>query len=70
MTTDVIQGQAKNGTIIINCLPTGYYITNDCTNCHATASAGLTDTMVESKYDNRFDDLSYYGGISGTVIGS
>ena len=60
MTTDVIMGQSKNGTIITQCLPTGYYSTNDCVNCHPTAKSGLVDTVIEAQYTDKFDENTYY----------
>jgi hypothetical protein len=68
--TDVIKGNGKNGTIIVSCLPTGFYKTNDCVTCNPTAYNSPTETLIENKYADRFDDPSYYYGIgNSTVVG-
>lgn len=69
-TSDVISGTSKNGTIVVSCLPTGRYKTNDCAVCNPTAFDGPSDTLVETKLQDRFDDPSYYYGIgSSTLVG-
>lgn len=55
----------KNGTLLVSCTRTGEYST---INTYVQNSPTIAD--IESKYDNRFDDPSYYFGISGSgVIG-
>lgn len=56
----------KNGTIIVSTKPTGSK-ESDNLNTYVSNQPEIGD--IEFKYDNRFDDPSYYGGISGTVIG-
>lgn len=57
MTSDVISISTigKYGTIIASCLPTGRYSKDDQ---HTKNSP--SDTSVETKYSNRFDDKTYY----------
>lgn len=59
-TSDVINGTAKNGTIVVSCLPTGYYKTNDCASCNPTAKTGQADSVTETQLTDRFDDPTYY----------
>jgi hypothetical protein len=51
-TTDV-----KNGTCVVSCTRTGEYSTIDTFTINSP-----TMTSIESKFDNRFDDPSYYYG--------
>lgn len=53
----------KNGTLLVSCTRTGEY---SLSNAYVKNTPTITD--IESKYDNRFDDPSYYygsGGIDG-----
>jgi hypothetical protein len=47
----------KNGTLLISCTRTGEYSTIDT---YVKNTPTITD--IESKFDNRFDDPSYYYG--------
>jgi len=66
---DIIAGLIKNGSVIVSCLPTGRYFKLDDDVLYTP-----TIEEIEFKYDNRFDDPSYYygGGASdgGTYTGS
>lgn len=53
----------KNGTLLVSCTRTGEYST---INTYVKNTPILTD--IESKFDNRFDDPSYYYGIGGSGI--
>lgn len=48
----------KNGTIVVSTLTTGEYST-----INTYVKNTPTITAIENKYDNRFDDPSYYYGI-------
>jgi hypothetical protein len=55
----------KNGTSVVSCTFTGEYGTLD-----TYVSNIPTITDIQDKYDNRFDDPSYYYGIGdGTLVG-
>lgn len=45
----------KNGTIVSTCTFTGYY---DTINTYSTNTPTISD--IESKYDDKFDDITYY----------
>lgn len=47
----------KNGTLLVSCTRTGEYST---INTYIKNTPTLTD--IQSKFDNRFDDPSYYYG--------
>jgi hypothetical protein len=71
MTADVVQksistNDIKHGTIVVSTKPTGS-TPEDKINTYVSNKPVIAD--IEAKYDGRFDDPSYYGGISGTVIG-
>lgn len=53
----------KNGTCLVSCTRTGEYSTVD-----TFAKNSPTITSIQSKFDNRFDDPSYYYGIGGSGI--
>lgn len=53
----------KNGSVVVSCTKTGEY---SLLNTHVNNSPSISD--IESKYDNRFDDPSYYYG-GGNVDG-
>jgi hypothetical protein len=57
--TNAVSGVAtiKNGTLVVSCLQTGMFKTN---NTYVVNTPTISD--IESKYDNRFDDPSYYYG--------
>ena len=55
----------KNGTLILSVSRTGYYDKSD-TYVINTPAIG----SIENKYDNRFDDITYYTLGSGTLIGA
>jgi len=64
--TNVVSGveTSNNGFVIVTTLRTGEY-----------KSLGAFDTSIgystlESKYTNRFDDITYYTLGSGTLIGA
>lgn len=55
----------KNGTVIVSCLRTGEYSTLET---YVKNVPTISD--IENKYDNRFDDPSYYyGNGGGNVLG-
>jgi hypothetical protein len=55
----------KNGTVLVSCTFTGEYSNSD-TSVKNTPAIG----DIEDKYDNRFDDPSYYYGIgNATLVG-
>lgn len=47
----------KNGTALVSCTKTGEYSTLD-----TSVNNSPTIADIQSKYDNRFDDPSYYYG--------
>ena len=53
----------KNGTLIVSATRTGEY---SLSNTYVKNTPTMTD--IESKFDNRFDDPSYYYGIGGATI--
>ena len=56
----------KNGTMLVGTSSTGTYSTRD-------TYVKNTPTMntIENKYDNRFDDPSYYYGMgNSTIVGA
>lgn len=55
--TNVVSGveTPKNATCVVFCQRTGEYATSDST---YETSVGYTD--LESKYTNRFDNITYY----------
>lgn len=54
----------KNGTLLVSCALTGKY---SLSNTYVKNTPTITD--IESKYDNRFDDPSYYYGSGGGADG-
>ena len=55
----------KNGTIVVTTTKTGQ---NSKIDTYVKNTPTITD--IESKYDERFDDPSYYYGIgSATIVG-
>jgi hypothetical protein len=64
MANDIIKAISenllKNGTTIVTCSNTGKY---SVLNTYVKNTPTITD--IESKYDNRFDDPSYYHGADG-----
>jgi len=55
----------KNGTLVLYCTKTGFYkVENTYVNNLPSISA------IEDKYDDRFDDLSYYTLGQNTLIGA
>lgn len=67
MAIDIIKAisanELKNGTTVVTCSRTGNY---SVLNTYAKNTPTITD--IEEKFDNRFDDPSYYYG-SGSVDG-
>lgn len=47
----------KNGTVVVSCLKTGEYKTQDDHVINTPILSAITD-----KYNNRYDDPSYYYG--------
>lgn len=69
MAIDVIKSKVanpiKNGTLIVSCSRTGNY---SLSNLYVSNLPTITD--IENKYDDRFDDPSYYyGNGGGNVLG-
>ena len=55
----------KNGTAVVSTTFTGQYSTLDT---YVKNTPTISD--IENKYDNRFDDITYYTIGSGTIIGA
>lgn len=55
----------KNGTTVVGTTFTGEYSTLDT---YVKNTPTIAD--IENKYDNKFDDISYYTIGSGTIIGA
>ncbi len=55
----------KNGTAVVTTTFTGEYSTLDTYVVNTPTIAS-----IESKYDNRFDDTTYYTIGSGSIIGA
>lgn len=53
----------KNGTIVVSCTKTGEY-----SELNTYVINNPTLNAIESKYDDRFDDPSYYYGIGNNDI--
>lgn len=53
----------KNGTLVVSATRTGAYKVN---NTYVINTPALIN--IQSKYDDRFDDPSYYYGIGGATI--
>ena len=53
----------KNGTVVVSCKKTGLS-DKDLLNTYVKNTPTIND--IESKYDNRFDDPSYYYGCCTT----
>ena len=65
ITKAISSNELKNGTTIVTCSRTGNY---SLLNTYVKNTPSLTD--IENKFDNRFDDPSYYYGIgNSTVVG-
>jgi hypothetical protein len=61
----IVDQPIKNGSTIVGCAPTGRYSE---LNTNVTNKPSI-DTIA-SKYDNRFDDRTYYqGGGGGSING-
>lgn len=57
----------KNGSAVVGCKVTGFS-SNDLLNTYVLNTPSID--QIESKYDSRFDDPSYYYGLGNeTVIG-
>lgn len=54
----------KNGTVVVSTTVTGEYSTLD-----TVVKNSPTISDIENKYDNRFDDITYYTIGSGTILG-
>jgi len=52
----------KNGTTVVQCRVTGFN-NHDTYNQHVKNTPVIAD--IQAKYDNRFDDPSYYYGSGG-----
>jgi len=67
MANDIIKSKSgeaiKNGTIVTTCSFTGNYKT---INSYVNNSPVITD--IQSKYDEKFDDPSYYYGIGNANL--
>ena len=60
----VAENEIKNGTVVVSCTFTGEYATIDT---YVTNTPTISD--IESKYDNRFDDVGYYYLGNATIVG-
>lgn len=61
----------KNGTLLLQCKPTGFS-NKDLDNTYVVNTPYIVD--IETKYENRFDNPSYYhgggiGGVDGGDVG-
>ena len=57
--------EIKNGTLVVSCTRTGEF---SLSNNYVKNTPTITD--IQDKYDERFDDPSYYYGIGNdTVVG-
>lgn len=69
MANDIIKSinsnPIKNGTLLVQARVTGFN-NNDTYNAYVKNTPSITD--IQDKYDNRFDDPSYYYG-GGNVDG-
>jgi hypothetical protein len=59
ITKAISANDLKNGTVIVTCSRTGEYSVLDT---YVKNTPTISD--IENKYDNRFDDPSYYHGDS------
>lgn len=57
----ILSNLIKNGTIVVSCKVTGPR-ESDLLDTYVLNTPDITD--IESKYDHRFDDPSYYYGCS------
>lgn len=69
MAIDIVKSKSanpiKNGTLIVSCSRTAKYALS---NLYVKNTPTITE--IESKYEDRFDDPSYYYGIgNSTVVG-
>lgn len=55
----------KNGTTVVGCKPTGFS-NKDILNTYVLNTPTLND--IQSKFDARFDDPSYYYGIGNDIV--
>lgn len=64
--TNVVSGVEvpKNATTVVYCQNTGEYET-----LNATYETSIGYTALETKYTNRFDDVTYYTLGSGVLVG-
>lgn len=62
--------EIKNGSIVVSCLRTGFPSSPSTIvyNKYVKNIPSITD--IQAKFDNRFDDPSYYYGINGNVVGT
>jgi hypothetical protein len=64
--TNIVNGREnqKTGTVVVCCQATGAFNTID-----PTYEKSMTYNSLESKYSNRFDDVTYYTVGSSTIVG-
>lgn len=55
----------KNGTVLVSCTRTGEY---SVLNTSVKNTPAITD--IENKYDNRFDEITYYTVGNGNILGA
>lgn len=67
ITKAILSNPLKNGTTVVSCKKTGLS-TNDLLNTYVKNTPTITD--IESKYDFRFDNPSYYYGSTGVDGGN
>lgn len=60
----VSANQIKNGTTVVSCTFTGEYSVLDT---YVKNTPAIAD--IQSKYDTRFDDITYYTIGSGLIVG-
>lgn len=61
----ILANPIKNGTTLVSCTKTGEYSTLES---YVKNSPTITD--IQNKYDDRFDDPSYYYGSGGVDGGN
>lgn len=67
ITKAISANSIKNGTTIVGCKVTGF-TNKDLLNSSVKNTPTIND--IQAKYDDRFDDPSYYYGVgNATVVG-
>jgi hypothetical protein len=64
ITKAISANSIKNGTSVVSCTTTGEY---SLLNTYVKNTPTISD--IEAKYDNRFDDITYYTIGTSTIVG-